>query len=66
MKKINFDRLDLCMRFTDSLFGFFISATGDDVVVGFKFSISSSFSCEEIDSRLCRNESNEPDNNCEL
>jgi hypothetical protein len=55
------------MRFTDSLFCFFISTIGDDDVGGgFEFSISSSFSWESIDSRLCRNESKEPDNNCEL
>jgi hypothetical protein len=56
------------MRFTDSLFCFFTSLIGDDDVVGggFIFSISSSFSSESIDSRLCRNESKEPDNNCEL
>jgi len=54
------------MEITDSLFGFFVSAIGDDDDVGLIFSISSSFSCESIDSRLCRNESKEPDKNCEL
>jgi hypothetical protein len=54
------------MEFTDSLLCFLISAIGDDEVGGLTFSVSSSFSCESIDSRLGRKESKEPDRNCEL
>lgn len=54
------------IKLTESLFCLFISVIGDEDAAGFIFSISCSFSCESIDSRLCRNESKEPDNNCEL
>lgn len=54
------------IELTDSLSCFLASSIGDDDAAGFIFSISFSFSCESIDSRLCRNESKEPDKSCEL